>query len=144
MFRVINKMTMTALVLVGGMGWWGCNTQTVVDPGGDAAMLAVFFDTDETTGFETSDEYDVDNEVVQFDTATKSIIWAADGRAFQEGGWDVDGNILGAAGFFQVRFGNVDGQRRAFFTETGPATICDIEPVGDSLSITSTDTLVPQ
>jgi hypothetical protein len=56
----------------------------------------------------------------------------------------VTGNFLGAAQFFQVRFGNVDGQRRAFFTETGPATICDIEPVGDSISISPTNTEVPQ
>ena len=141
MFRMIKKMT-TTLVLVGCMAFLGCNTQTVIDPGGDTTAFALF--TDDTTGFETSDVYDVDDEIVRFDTTTKSIIWAADGRAFQEGNWDVVGNFLGAAQAFQVRFGNVDGQRRAFFTETDPPTICDIEPVGDGLSISRTSTQVPQ
>jgi hypothetical protein len=144
LFRAIKQLTVTSFALIGGMATWGCNTQTVVDPSGDTTTFVVFFDADETTGYETSDVYDVDNEIVRFDKASKSIIWAADDRAFQEGNWDVTGNFLGAAQAFQVRFGNVDGQRRAFFTETGPATICDIEPVGDSISISPTNTEVPQ
>jgi hypothetical protein len=100
--------------------------------------------TDDATEFETSDVYDADDEIVRFDTTTKSIIWAADDRAFQEGNWDVIGNFLGAAQAFQVRFGNVDGQRRAYFTETDPPTICDIEPVGEGLSISRTNKEVPQ
>ena len=111
MYRVIKKTTTAALAMFGCMACLGCNTPAVVDPGGDTSTLAVF--TDDATEFETSDVYDADDEIVRFDTTTKSIIWAADDRAFQEGNWDVIGNFLGAAQAFQVRFGNVDGQRRA-------------------------------
>ncbi len=141
MFRVIKIMTTTTLVMVGCMAFLGCNAQTVVDPGGDTTTLAVF--TDEATGFETSDVYDVDDDIVQFDTTAMSIIWKEDGRVFQEGVWDIDGNLL-RGGFFHVLFGNAEGERRAYFTETATETICDIEPAGDSVIITPTDQVVPQ
>jgi hypothetical protein len=36
-----------------------------------------------------------------------------------------------------------DGERRAYFTETGPATICDIEVVNGVLTILPTNVPVP-
>jgi len=105
------------------------------------ANLAVFIDPD--SDFSTTDVRDVDDEFVQFDIVTKAIIWAADGTAYQQGSWTVNGLSL-AGGGFQVRFGTKDGERRAYFTETFPPTICQIEPVGSFLSISSTSMTVPQ
>lgn len=106
------------------------------------ANPAVFVDPDDST-FCTSDVRDVDDEIVRFDTSTNSIIWAADNTAYQEGLWTVNGVFL-AGGGFQVRFGTKDGERRAYFTETGPATICQIAVVGENLSISATNVTVPQ
>lgn len=111
-------------------------------PSGGGPMLAVFDDPD--SGFSTSDVYDIDNEIVRFDVDAKTIIWALDGTAFEPGTWEVNGNFLRQGSPFQVRFGNADGERRAYFTETGPATICDIAVSGDALLILRTDTPVPQ
>ena len=107
-----------------------------------ASTLAVFHDPD--SEFSTSDVHDVENQIVRFDTEAKTIIWALDGRSFQPGVWEVNGNFLRSGNPFQVRFGTVDGERRAYFTETIPATICDIEVVDGELRISATDTPVPQ
>ena len=104
--------------------------------------LVVFQDPDST--FSTSDVYDVDNQIVRFDSETLAIIWAETDTAYQAGIWSVDGNLLTDNKFFQVRFGNVDGARRAFFTEVNPPTICDISATATRLSISSTQVTVPQ
>ena len=104
--------------------------------------LVVFQDPDST--FSTSDVYDVDNEIVRFDSETLAIIWAETDTAYQAGIWSVDGNLLTDNKFFQVRFGNVAGARRAFFTEVNPPTICDISATATRLSISSTQVTVPQ
>ncbi len=116
-----------------------CDEETQACASTDA--LAVFVAPDST--FSTVDVRDVDEEVVRFDTMARSIIWAANGQAFQEGNWVVDGNFLGAMGMFQVRFGTVDGDQRAYFTETGPATICDIFVTDQGIRIVSTSVPVP-
>ncbi len=99
--------------------------------------------TDEATGFSTTDVRDVDEEIVRFDAETKAIVWAADDTSYQEGLWTVDGVFL-AGGGFQVRFGTKDGEQRAYFTETGPATICQIEASEGGISISPTSVTVPQ
>lgn len=104
------------------------------------ANRVVFADPD--SDFSTSDVRDIDEEIVRFDPVANTLIWVADGSAFD--GWEVNGNLLGAAGAFQVRFGTVGGERRAYFTETGPATICDITVANSRLSISPTSTPVPQ
>ena len=122
---------------------FGCGL--LVDAGsndGPPSTLAVFNDPD--SEFSTSDVHDVENQIVRFDTQAKTIIWALDGRAFQPGVWEVNGNFLRPGNPFQVRFGNFEGERRAYFTETIPATICDIEVPGEALLIFATDTPVPQ
>ena len=106
------------------------------------AKLVAFQDPD--SDFSTSDVYDVDNEVVQFEADTQSLIWVADGTTYQPGTWTAEGNFLGATKFFQVRFGNFEGQRRAYFTETATATICNISTSSGNLSITGTNVPVPQ
>lgn len=101
--------------------------------------LALFSDPD--SDFSTTDVRDIHEEIVRFDTAGKTLIWAADGSAF--GGWEVSGNFLGSLQQFQVRFGTKDGERRAYFTETVPATICDIFVENGRLRIVSTNVTVP-
>ncbi len=101
--------------------------------------LVVFADPDST--FSTTSVRDVDEQIVRFDGVAKTMIWVAGDVDFT--GWDTDGNFLGAAKMFQVRFGTVSGEPRAYFTETGPATICDIEVVDGMLSISPTLVAVP-
>jgi hypothetical protein len=58
------------------------------------------------------------------------------------GGWSVTGNDLRWSrngGAFRVRFGTEGGERRAYFTEAGPGTICNLTLVGpDMLFISGT------
>ncbi len=68
--------------------------------GNGGAKLVVFQDPD--SDFSTTDVMDVDGEIVQLDGARGELIWVADGTT--EGGWDIDGNLLGN-GFFTVAFG---------------------------------------
>jgi hypothetical protein len=107
------------------------------EPG--AKTLVVFDDPD--SDFSTTDVNDVEEEIVQFDADTGQIIWATTGEAYLS--FDIDGNFL-ASRFFQIRFGTKDGQRKAYFTETGPATICDIEIQNGELLIFPTNETVPQ
>lgn len=125
-----------------GSGDGGGSSDMTDDSDGntDTTDYSVFEDPE--SEFATSDVRDVDEETVRFDPAAGSLIWAADGTAF--GGWVIDGNFLGSTGQFQVRFGTKDGERRAYFTETGPATICDIEVTDGDLQISPTSVMVPQ
>lgn len=131
---IINSVMLGAVFLLG----------SCTGPGGeqvdsDAFAFVVFEDPD--SDFSTSDVRDVDGEIVRIDAAKQQLFWVNDSLAFD--GFDVNGNEL-AAGFFTVRFGTEDGERRAFFTETNPPTICDIEAPGGMLRISSTSVTVPQ
>ncbi len=107
--------------------------------GNGTADFVVFQDPD--SDFSTTDVMDVDGEIVRLDGARNELIWVADGTT--EGGWDIDGNLLGN-GFFTVAFGTENGQRGAYFTETATATICDIRVVNGDIRISPTTILVPQ
>jgi len=113
------------------------------DDGVDTSQFASFTDPDDPS-FSTVDIRDVDEEIVRFHTENRSIVWTEDGSEYQTGSWVVSGNFLGAGQSFQVRFGTKDGQRRAYFTETGPATICNIEAGAGGIQISATTVLVPQ
>jgi hypothetical protein len=142
----IRSAAVTLLLLIEGMAGCGGSASaptpqpspTTTPPPGPV-QLAVF--SDPPTSFTTSDVRDVQEQIVRFDTASNSLIWAADGRSFS--GYPVSGLFIGAARSFQVRFGTKDGERRAYFTETATATICDIEIVGVQLVITGTNVTVP-
>ncbi len=101
--------------------------------------FVVFQDPD--SDFETSDVMEVDAEIVRFDATKGRIIWADDGTT--EDGWNINGNLL-QGGFFTVAFGTENGQRGAYFTETAPATICDIQLNNGNIQIFATSTPVPQ
>lgn len=98
--------------------------------------------TNPATGFSTTDVRDVDEQIMRFDLDQNALIWLPDSLAFD--GWVVDGNFLGVGRPYQVRFGRVDGQERAYFTETGRGTICDLEvDSAGFLSIQPTNRLPP-
>jgi len=122
----------------------GCPLQAPTTTGNDTNQvdesLAVF--TDSESSLRTNDVYDVNNEVVQFDPATSSMIWVGTGVSFP--GYPVDGDLVRSDGYFKVRFGTVEGARRAFFTETAAATICDVQVNNGALAIYSTNVTVPQ
>jgi hypothetical protein len=104
-------------------------------------MLAVF--KDPASSFSTSDVRDGQGRVVRFDIPTSSLVWTADGRMFT--GYPVlDTHYIRADKFFQVRFGTNNGEQRAYFTEAGRGTLCDIQVVGAGVVITATDLPVPK
>jgi len=115
------------------------NTNDNID---DTTNFAVFDDPD--SDFSTTDVRDVDDEVIRFDTVTQAIVYVADGTSYQHGSWSVDGVFLGRGAFFQVRFGSVGGDPRAYFTETATAAICDFLIQNGEFFIFLTNTPVPQ
>ncbi len=131
-FCAMNGCGLTQSV---GDGSGGANSDVVVDEN-----VAVFSDPD--SDYSTTDVREVDEQIVRFDTVARTMIWAETDVAFE--GWDVNGNFLNTARSFQVRFGMVDGEQRAYFTETTTGTICDLEVPSGSLSIRATNTPVPQ
>jgi hypothetical protein len=100
--------------------------------------FSVFVDM--STGYATDAVHDADREVVHFDAALGAMVSDATGDAV--GGWSVMGSDLRWTGIgvaFRVRFGTEAGERRAYFTEAGPGTICDLNLVGpDMLFISGT------
>lgn len=108
----------------------------------DTTNFAVFADPD--SDYAATDVHDIDEEVVRFDPLTQSVIWVADGRSFDSGVWSVNGNLLTDGGSFQVRFGTKDGQRRAYFTETAPGTVCNLVVSGENFLIYPTPYFPPQ
>lgn len=76
---------------------------------------------------------------MRFDSVARTIVWATTGQASQDGVWEVNGDSLLPSGVSQVRFGTSDGERAAFLTETGPATIRDIEASNNEVFISSTN-----
>jgi len=133
--RTRSSFFLLFLVLVHGAG--GCGSSP---SGPDQASRLVQF-RDPASDFSTTDVRDVQEQIVRFDAADRTLIWAASGARF--GGWDPSGNFLDRDRRFQVRFGTRDGQRRAYFTETASATICDIEVVAGQLVISPTNVTVP-
>jgi len=92
------------------------------------------------TGFRTDEVHDADREIVHFDATLEAMISAASGVSV--GGWTVAGSDLdwSRSGVpFRVRFGTEEGERRAYFTEAGPGTICNLTVAGpDVLFISAT------
>lgn len=105
--------------------------------------LTTFVDPD--TGFSTQNVHDVDREVVHFDSARGAMVWGADGVTVS--GWTTSGTDLrwNGRGGFRVRFGTEEGERRAYFTETSPGTICDLDiSAPELLSIRASNQTPPQ
>ena len=98
--------------------------------------------TDPDSGFSTTVVRDVDDETVQFSISARSIIYQ-DGTEYDAGTWTVDGNFVGGVSF-RIRFGSVNGEKRAYFTETAPGTICDFRISDGQFQIFPTTQLPPQ
>jgi hypothetical protein len=99
---------------------------------------------DPETGVRLQDVRDADREIVHFDLQRQAMISAASGDAVS--GWVTDGNDLrwNRGGSFRVRFGSEAGEPRAYFTEAGPGTICNLSIRGpDQLSISATSETPP-
>jgi hypothetical protein len=127
-----------AAVAALGCGDGGSTSST---PPPSSSGFAVF--TDSASGFSTTDVYDVDNQVVRFVPGDRTMLWVQDNLLFD--GWVVEGNFMGEAPPFpfQVRFGTVNGQRRAYFTEAGRGTLCDLRVENRVLTLLPTNTLPP-
>ncbi len=110
---------------------------------GDAPRFVRFVDP--TSGCVTDQVHDADREVVFFDNTLGAMVSLEEGNAVS--GWTVDGADLdwSRSGVrFRVRFGTEDGARRAYFTEAGPGTICDLSVAGpDVLFISATSQTPP-
>lgn len=106
---------------------------------GQTSAFAVFADPD--SDFTTTEVRDNDGEEMRFDTTTDRLIWLADDS--EHSGWTVSGNDL-LGGAFRVRFGTEGGVPHAYFTETGPATVCNLFVTNGVLRVFSTSNPVPQ
>jgi hypothetical protein len=144
----IRSAAVMLLILIEGLAGCGGSDSaptapsTTTQPPPAQVELAVF--TDPSSSFSTSDVRDVQDvpeQIVRFDVASNSLIWKADGRSFP--GYPVSGNFVASDKHFQIRFGTKDGERRAYFTETASATICDIAVTGGQLMISPTNVKVP-
>jgi hypothetical protein len=116
--------------------------------------------SESTSGFSTTDLRDVQEQVVQFNTANE-LIWTADGARLP--GFEVDKshypgtafiNVVGASRVicptgcaFEVRFGTKDGERRAYLTmdyvHDNPGTLVDVEVSGGALVVSKTNVFAP-
>jgi hypothetical protein len=137
---VLLLLTIAAAAACGGGAGPAPTAPSPPTPQPPAQVQLVTF-RDPASTFSTSDVRDVQEQIVRFDSASNSLIWVVDGRSFA--GFPVDGSFIRADRHFQVRFGTKDGERRAYFTETATATICDIDVIGGALVISPTTVIVP-
>jgi hypothetical protein len=117
-------------------------TVSSILPSGDEPFVTF---VDETTGFMTSEVFDADREIISFDPARSTMVFQATGEAVT--GWSVtDGDLdwTRSGVPFRVRFGTEEDSRRAYFTERGPGTICNLSLSGpDTLGISATSERPP-
>ena len=118
------------------------------------STLIVF--TEPGTRFSTSEVRDVQEQVLQLNTANE-LIWTADGTRLP--GYQVErcncypgvsfivGKICAEGCAFEVRFGTRNGERRAYLTadygHDNPGTVVDVEVAGGALVVTRTSLFVP-
>ena len=162
----MTNRTGTAIVLgIFMQGLVGCgDSRTPTAPPRDLpplsppplATLRVFTDS---TGFSTSDLRDVQDQIVQFNSANE-LIWTADDTRLQ--GFRVERHDFGNGPFylvsipgstcprtcaFEVRFGTKDGEKRAYLTvdyiHDNPGTLVDVEIVRGALVVTQTEVFPP-
>jgi len=110
--------------------------------------------TEQGTGFSTSELRDVQEQVLQLNTANE-LIWTADGTRLPsyrlehgyQGASFIIGKICAEGCAFEVRFGTRNGERRAYLTadygHDNPGTLVDVEVSGGALVVTRTSLFVP-
>jgi hypothetical protein len=126
----------TLLVCVGACS--GDDDSPTSPPPPSTLTLATFMDP--AGGFSTSDVRDSEGEIVRF-TVDGFLVWPPTMATFS--GFPVAGNLIGPTQGFEIRFGTEGGQRRAYFTERGPGTICDIDLINGMINISPTSQTVP-
>ena len=108
------------------------------------------------TGFSTTDLRDVQEQILQLNSANE-LIWTADGTrlpgyrvsggALQNPVYYIEGNICPQGCAFEVRFGTRDGERRAYLTvdygHDNPGTLVDVEVTSEGLRVTQTSAFPP-
>jgi hypothetical protein len=120
--------------------------------------LVVF--SESASGFSTTDLRDVEDQIVQFNTANE-LIWTADGTRLP--GFFVDQvhypgtsfiDVVGPSRVicptgcsFEVRFGTKDGERRAYLTmdyvHDNPGTLVDVDVSAGVLKVARTNVFAP-
>jgi hypothetical protein len=159
-----NRTQWGFLASVFAMGLTGCEsaspvsptpaspTQSSVTAPSPTTPTAIVF-TEPGTGFSTSEVRDVQEQVLQLNTANE-LIWAADGTRLPGYRAEINsrasyivGNICGEGCVFEVRFGTKNGERRAYLTadygHDNPGTIVDVEVSGGALVVTRTNIFLP-
>ena len=116
--------------------------------------------TELATGFSTSDLRDVNEQILQLNTAGE-LVWTADGTHLA--GYRLDKYVLDGVRIhsiysnsvricaegcsLEVRFGTKDGERHAYLTadygHDNPGTIVDVEVADNTLSVTRTRVFPP-
>ncbi len=130
-------MRTTAVLIAISALHFGCGGDNTGPSDSDFAVFR-----DPTSSFSTTDVRDIDDEIVRFIPRDSTMLWTPTNLLFDN--WPVSGNFLGPNRAFEVRFGTVSGQRRAYFTEVGPGTLCDLEVSGNTLQLSPTTIHPPQ
>lgn len=124
--------------LLVGVGACSDDDNSPTAPPQPTLTLATFMDP--VSNFSTTDVRDSEGDVVRF-TVDGRLVWTPTMAAF--GGYPVAGNLIGSTQGFEIRFGTESGQRRAYFTERGPGTICDIDLINGMINVSPTSQTVP-
>ena len=135
-----TALTVRALALATlfvGVGGCSSDNDSPTEPPPPSLTLASFMDP---RGGATTDVRDSDGDVVRF-TVNGFLVWPPTMATF--GGYPVAGNLIGPTQGFEIRFGTEGGQRRAYFTERGPGTICDIDLINGMINVSPTSQTVP-
>ena len=142
MSRWTPWLLVISLAGLAGCGDTGLTTDSTPPPPPPAPgdSFAVFIDPN--SDFQTVNVRDSENDIVRFDTAENALVWTQSDLLFD--GWIVEGNFLGAGRPYLVRFGTVNGETRAYFTETGRGTLCELSVTNNELFIAPTDLLPPR
>lgn len=133
---MVRGLALAALLV--GVGACSDDDDSPTSPPMPTLTLATFMDP--MGGFSTSSVRDSEGDVVNF-TVNGSLVWPPTMTTFS--GFPVAGNLIGTTQGFEIRFGTENGQRRAYFTERGPGTICDIDVVNGMLNVSPTSQTVP-
>ena len=107
--------------------------------------------TDPSSGLSATDVRDFRDQVVQFGTRGE-LIWTADGRRllgfFSTAGSAYIDGFAASGNWFLVRFGQKDGDRRAYLTAIddeglNPGTLVDLDVDGSKLVVRRTNVFPP-
>ena len=127
-----------ATLLVGVGACSDDDNSPTAPPPPQTLTLATFMDP--VSNFSTNDVRDSEGDVVRF-TVDGRLVWPPTMATFT--GYPVAGNLIGSTQGFEIRFGTEGGQRRAYFTERGPGTICDIDLINGMINVSPTSQTVP-